>query len=57
MDDGTGTTNNDSDFIWSSSEPYRLTTENDGDIIFTLSDDMLTFNSIDDFCFQFTLTN
>mgnify|MGYP001206815955 CR=1 FL=1 len=37
MDDGTGTTDNDSDFIWSGSEPYRLKTENDEDIIFTLT--------------------
>ena len=56
LDDGTGTSNNESDFKWSGSGPYTITTENDGDIILTLSNDMLTFTSVDDFCFQFTLT-
>ena len=56
LEDGTGTSNNESDFTWSGSGPYTITTENDGDIIFTLSNDMLTFTSVDDFCFQFTLT-
>ena len=30
--------------------------KDDGDIILTLSNDMLTFTSIDDYCFKFTLT-
>ena len=56
IEDGSGTTSSDADFTWSGSGPYTVETENDDDVIFTLSDDMLTFNSIDDFCFQFTLT-
>ena len=56
LDDGTGTSNNESDFTWSGSGPYTITTENDENVILTLSNDMLTFTSVDDFCFQFTLT-
>ena len=42
-------------FSWSGSGPYTLTLDGDS-ITVNLSGNSITFNSVDDVCFQFTLT-
>ena len=59
LEDGTGSilfsNNNEDIFTWVGSETYTVSIENEEDLIFNLSNGLLTTNAIDDICFQFTL--
>ena len=58
LEGGTGTfiSGESSDsFNWSGSGPYTLTAEGEESLTVTLSDGSITWTSVDDICFQFTL--